>query len=85
MFNDDNEIKGVCCVDCAVIDNGGDIDAHMDTWDKTRKLMWFISNNHYHIVVGEKEDDFSDKDCEICLTKLAGERYSVSMWEYPEN
>lgn len=81
MENMDGEIKGVCCFDCAVIDSSGDVSSITDNWDFTRKQMLFISQVNYEIVVGDKVEEFSDKCCDICLTKLAGQRYDVSMWE----
>jgi len=85
MFNEENEIKGVCCFDCAMIEAGGQIGPFQDGWDTPRRQMALISAINYHIVVGDKVEDFSTKMCEVCMTSLAGERYNVSMWEYPED
>lgn len=84
MFNDDNEIKGVCCIDCGAIIANGDESAITDDWDGNRKMMLLISQLNYHIVVGDKTDEFSTARCDVCLTTLAGSRYDVSMWELPD-
>lgn len=72
-------IEGHCCVDCAVYIANNDDSGTSDDWNKNEVVAVM---NEYHIVLTGDEFFFSTRYCDVCNTKLAGDRHDVTLTPY---